>query len=207
MITANAGRERNRRPGPAMHPLTVTSCRLSETWDIDIWGQIRRHGGGEAGFGAGERSGAGRALLSAQAQLASDYFELRAQDQLQFILNDIVTAEQLSLKITENPLSRRSGRQGRRRERTDAIAVQPGGTGERAPAACAARARDRRADGRAAGELLHCAPRRSERTSPPCRPVCPRRCSSGVPTWLRRSAASRPPTRRSAWPCPLSFRI
>jgi NodT family efflux transporter outer membrane factor (OMF) lipoprotein len=42
------------------------------------------------------------ARLSAQAELATDYFLLRAQDQLQIILNDIVAAEQQSLKITEN---------------------------------------------------------------------------------------------------------
>jgi NodT family efflux transporter outer membrane factor (OMF) lipoprotein len=42
------------------------------------------------------------ARLAAQAELATDYFELRAQDQLQIILNDIVAAEQQSLKITEN---------------------------------------------------------------------------------------------------------
>src|SRR5262249_18607881 len=38
----------------------------------------------------------------AQAELATNYFELRAQDQLQVILNNIVAAEQQSLKITEN---------------------------------------------------------------------------------------------------------
>ena len=42
------------------------------------------------------------ARLAAQAELATDYFELRAQDQLQIILDDIVAAEQQSLKITEN---------------------------------------------------------------------------------------------------------
>jgi len=42
------------------------------------------------------------ARLSAQAQLATDYFELRAQDQLQKLLDDTVVAEQLSLKITQS---------------------------------------------------------------------------------------------------------
>jgi NodT family efflux transporter outer membrane factor (OMF) lipoprotein len=40
--------------------------------------------------------------LSAQGTLATDYFELRAQDQLQRILDDIVDAEQKSLKITQS---------------------------------------------------------------------------------------------------------
>jgi NodT family efflux transporter outer membrane factor (OMF) lipoprotein len=38
----------------------------------------------------------------AQADLAADYFQLRGQDQLRIILNDTVTAQQQSLKITEN---------------------------------------------------------------------------------------------------------
>src|SRR6185503_13957443 len=36
------------------------------------------------------------------ASLATAYFQLRTQDQLQIILNDIVNAQQESLKITEN---------------------------------------------------------------------------------------------------------
>jgi NodT family efflux transporter outer membrane factor (OMF) lipoprotein len=40
--------------------------------------------------------------LSAQGALATDYFQLRAQDQLQRILDDIVVAEQQSLKIAES---------------------------------------------------------------------------------------------------------
>src|SRR3569833_1071899 len=51
--------------------------------------------------GRGSRGG-GSARLAAQGALATAYFELRAQDQLQVILNDIVAAEQQSLKITEN---------------------------------------------------------------------------------------------------------
>ena len=57
--------------------------------------------GDRASMQASEAALAG-ARLAAQAQLAIDYFELRAQDQLQIILDDIVAAEQQSLKITEN---------------------------------------------------------------------------------------------------------
>ena len=42
------------------------------------------------------------ARLSAQAELATDYFALRAQDQLQKLLDDTVDAETQSLKIAEN---------------------------------------------------------------------------------------------------------
>lgn len=81
---------------------TITDLGVSGNWEIDLWGRIRRQTEGDrASMQASEAALAG-ARLAAQAELAIDYFELRAQDQLQIILDDIVAAEQLSLKITEN---------------------------------------------------------------------------------------------------------
>src|SRR5262249_36733930 len=80
---------------------TVSSAGISGSWDIDLWGRIRRSTqSSRANFQVSEAQLAS-ARLAAQAELATDYFELRAQDQLQVILNDIVAAEQQSLKITE----------------------------------------------------------------------------------------------------------
>jgi NodT family efflux transporter outer membrane factor (OMF) lipoprotein len=81
---------------------TVTDLGISGNWEIDLWGRIRRTTESDrASMQASEAALAG-ARLAAQAALATDYFELRAQDQLQVILDDIVAAEQQSLKITEN---------------------------------------------------------------------------------------------------------
>jgi NodT family efflux transporter outer membrane factor (OMF) lipoprotein len=81
---------------------TVTDLGISGNWEIDLWGRIRRLSESDrASMRASEAALAG-ARLAAQAALATDYFELRAQDQLQVILDDIVAAEQQSLKITEN---------------------------------------------------------------------------------------------------------
>jgi NodT family efflux transporter outer membrane factor (OMF) lipoprotein len=81
---------------------TITDVGVSGNWEIDLWGRIRRQTESDrASLEASEATLAG-ARLAAQAELATDYFELRAQDQLQNILNDIVAAEQQSLKITEN---------------------------------------------------------------------------------------------------------
>lgn len=99
-ISASAGRERT--VTGSQPPRTLDTAGLSASWDLDIWGQIRRSAEGSR---ANEQASAALlavARLSAQAALATDYFELRAQDQLQIILNDIVAAEQQSLKITEN---------------------------------------------------------------------------------------------------------
>jgi NodT family efflux transporter outer membrane factor (OMF) lipoprotein len=100
-ITANASRERT-VTGGGNHAVTVTTAGVGATWNIDIWGQIRRQVEENQASALASAAALAAARLSAQAQLASDYFQLRAQDQLQVILNDIVTAEQLSLKITEN---------------------------------------------------------------------------------------------------------
>jgi NodT family efflux transporter outer membrane factor (OMF) lipoprotein len=81
---------------------TINDLGASGSWDIDLWGRIRRQAeSNRASMQASEAALAG-ARLSARATLATAYFELRAQDQLQIILNDIVAAEQQSLKITEN---------------------------------------------------------------------------------------------------------
>lgn len=81
---------------------TVTDLGVSANWEIDLWGRIRRSTESDrASMQASEAALAG-ARLAAQAELAIDYFELRAQDQLQIILDDIVAAEKQSLKITEN---------------------------------------------------------------------------------------------------------
>lgn len=99
-VSASAGRERTATG--AQPARTLNTAGISATWDLDIWGQVRRSI--ESNRASAQASAAllAGARLSAQAQLATDYFELRAQDQLQIILNDIVAAEQQSLKITEN---------------------------------------------------------------------------------------------------------
>lgn len=81
---------------------TVTDLGISGNWEIDLWGRIRRTAESDRASMQSSEAALASARLAAQAALATDYFELRAQDQLQVILNDIVAAEQQSLKITEN---------------------------------------------------------------------------------------------------------
>jgi len=82
-------------------PIT-DSAGLSASWDLDIWGKIRRTTESDRASAQSTAAALAAARLSAQAELATDYFELRAQDQLQKLLDDTVVAEQLSLKITES---------------------------------------------------------------------------------------------------------
>jgi NodT family efflux transporter outer membrane factor (OMF) lipoprotein len=81
---------------------TTYAAGVSGSWDLDIWGQIRRTVESDRASAQASSAALAAARLSAQADLATDYFELRAQDQLQKLLDDTVDAETLSLKITEN---------------------------------------------------------------------------------------------------------
>jgi NodT family efflux transporter outer membrane factor (OMF) lipoprotein len=80
----------------------TNSAGVSANWDLDIWGEIRRTVESNRATAQASAASLAAARLSAQAELATDYFELRAQDQLQRLLDDAVVAEQLSLKITES---------------------------------------------------------------------------------------------------------
>jgi NodT family efflux transporter outer membrane factor (OMF) lipoprotein len=81
---------------------TTYNAGVSADWTLDIWGQIRRTVESDKASAQASAAALAAARLSAQTTLATDYFELRAQDQLQKLLDDTVTAEQLSLKITES---------------------------------------------------------------------------------------------------------
>ena len=71
-------------------------------WDLDVWGRIRRQV--ESSTAAAQISAAdlASAKLSAQATLAIDYFDLRAEDALAQLLADTVANDRRALRITEN---------------------------------------------------------------------------------------------------------
>jgi NodT family efflux transporter outer membrane factor (OMF) lipoprotein len=75
---------------------------LDVNWEIDLWGRVRRTV--EASEATAEASAADleSAKLSAQAQLAEDYFLLRVQDAQIRLLNDTVAAYERSLQLTRN---------------------------------------------------------------------------------------------------------
>jgi NodT family efflux transporter outer membrane factor (OMF) lipoprotein len=84
------------------HSRITDSAGLSGSWDLDVWGKIRRTTECDRASAQSSAAALAAARLSAQADLATDYFELRAQDQLQKLLDDTVDAETRSLNITES---------------------------------------------------------------------------------------------------------
>jgi NodT family efflux transporter outer membrane factor (OMF) lipoprotein len=81
---------------------TLTTAGLGALWNLDVWGQIRRSTESSRANAQASEATLAAARLSAQAQLAEAYFELRAQDQLQTLLNDTVAAQEESFKIAES---------------------------------------------------------------------------------------------------------
>jgi NodT family efflux transporter outer membrane factor (OMF) lipoprotein len=100
-IGVSAGRQRGSQLGGGP-TRTTDSAGISADWALDIWGQVRRTTESNRALAQSSAAALTAARLSAQAELATDYFELRAQDQLQKLLDDTVVAEQLSLKLTES---------------------------------------------------------------------------------------------------------
>lgn len=81
---------------------TQYSLTGSATWDVDVWGQIRRQIESATAGAQVSAADLANARLSAQATLATDYFDLRAEDSLAKLLDDTVAAYQRALTITEN---------------------------------------------------------------------------------------------------------
>jgi NodT family efflux transporter outer membrane factor (OMF) lipoprotein len=81
---------------------STTQYPVEVNYEADLWGQVRRNI--DAGKEEVQASTADRVniLLSLQATLATDYFELRIDDSLQKLLNDTVAQYQDALRITTN---------------------------------------------------------------------------------------------------------
>ena len=72
------------------------------SWDLDVWGRIRRQVESDVAGTQASAADLANATLSYQAAVASDYFNLRAQDQLQDLLDRTIASYESSLRITQN---------------------------------------------------------------------------------------------------------
>ncbi len=83
-------------------PFTQYSLEGSADWAPDLWGRIRRQVQSQAAAAQVSAADLANAQLSAQGTLATDYFDLRAEDSLTRLLQDTVAAYRRALQITEN---------------------------------------------------------------------------------------------------------
>jgi NodT family efflux transporter outer membrane factor (OMF) lipoprotein len=87
-------------------PLAITytnySLPFEASWEPDLWGRIRATVVANSFAAQVTVADLQNARLSAQADLAVDYYQLRAQDSLKQLLDSTVSAYQESLELTRN---------------------------------------------------------------------------------------------------------
>jgi len=81
---------------------TVYTAEGTASWDLDLWGRIRRQVESDQAGADVSAADLANATLSAQETLANDYFQLRGQDAQTKLLADTVKADQEALRITQN---------------------------------------------------------------------------------------------------------
>lgn len=75
---------------------------IGATWELDVWGSIRRTIEGAKASAQASAADLAAARLSAQGELAADYFQLRETDAEIALLNATVAAYTRALEITRN---------------------------------------------------------------------------------------------------------
>lgn len=109
-LSASASRSGQRlsRSGAAGSTGTVSgigntfNVALDASWEPDLWGKVSRTVAAQEAGQQGAAADLANARLSAQATLAQTYFQLRALDASQKLLDDTVAAYAQALKLTQN---------------------------------------------------------------------------------------------------------
>ena len=105
-ITANPG-VTNSRLSTAFgqtvgNTFTTYSLPLEASWEPDLWGRIRNTVKANTYSAQASVADLENVRLSAQAQLAADYYDLRAQDAQKQLLDSTVSAYQEALELTRD---------------------------------------------------------------------------------------------------------
>jgi NodT family efflux transporter outer membrane factor (OMF) lipoprotein len=85
-------------------PITTTTFNpvANATWDPDVWGRIRRTVESDSAAAQVSAADLANAKLSAQAALATAYFNLRAEDSMKILFDKTAVAFRRTLEITQN---------------------------------------------------------------------------------------------------------
>lgn len=86
----------------AGEPSNQHNLGLSASWEVDLWGRVRRSIESNQASTKASEGDLYAARLSTQAQLAQTYFQLRAADGQRRLLNDTVDEYRRSLDLTRN---------------------------------------------------------------------------------------------------------
>ena len=112
VVTATAPTTGSTGTGAATTTTTKTSSvtnlyssSLDASWELDIWGKLRRMTENASEKMKASAADLGAARLSAQTELAQDYFQLRITDEVKRVYEANVEGLQKSLKIAQNQYS------------------------------------------------------------------------------------------------------
>jgi NodT family efflux transporter outer membrane factor (OMF) lipoprotein len=103
-VTANGSLTRSGSGGGSGGSSTRTTYQVSggASWAPDLWGKIRRTIEGARASAQASAADLANARLSAQSELAIDYVQLRADDELKRLTDVTVEGYRRSLQITSN---------------------------------------------------------------------------------------------------------
>jgi NodT family efflux transporter outer membrane factor (OMF) lipoprotein len=105
-LTLNPAASRSVAGNTAMVPVgtigTNYSLATNASWTPDVWGRIRRSLESDVANAEANAADLASARLSAQAMLATTYFDLRAQDELTRLLYATVQADEKILKLVQS---------------------------------------------------------------------------------------------------------
>lgn len=102
LTTTSTSLGTGRSVGSSGYAHTSYSLEGTVDWEIDLWGRIRRQIESDVAAAQASAADIASVRLSAEAQLAIDYFELRAADSLNALLSDTVRDYRQALQITLN---------------------------------------------------------------------------------------------------------
>lgn len=110
-ISANAAANRNRGAssrfltsgtGQSSGVNTTYSVSLDASWELDVWGRLRRASESAQANAGASAADLAAARLSIQSELAQNYFQLRVTESEKSYLDDEIAGFERSLKITQN---------------------------------------------------------------------------------------------------------
>jgi NodT family efflux transporter outer membrane factor (OMF) lipoprotein len=85
--------------------VTQYSAPITGAWDIDVWGRVRRQIESDTAAAQASAADLDNAKLSAQAQLATAYFNLRSADSLYALLERTVVQDKETLRVTRDKVN------------------------------------------------------------------------------------------------------
>ncbi len=101
-VSSTASATRSRAPSSTTAPVKNYSLSIDAGWEADVWGRVRRTVEANAANAQASAADLEAARLSAYAELAQNYFQLRALDAQMQLLEDTVAGYKKSMQLTLN---------------------------------------------------------------------------------------------------------